>query len=249
MPATNFEDVPAADLVDDALRQLKTEGPKVINLLRKIMKSRLLARLSSKNENACAVTPDVLTYIVESVFSTVQRSRQSLIVVIDAVQQMKKNENDIALILREASRALNATKGIVASFENISNTKDECLNSVEAIVSVLEYIGNVLKVLGSTNLVTIDGKTKSLLVKGGEATKILGNVVRSLKSEGFTSLCPDSPTFNSDVFLGVSTALKGFRDIVATLGGGGDELLDLDRTAQTIRDSAVSIFLYFPIMH
>ena len=235
-------DVPASVIVDETLQELQVKGPQIVENLRKIQNNRLLVSLYSQNNDPCSVIPDDLANTVNSMFTTVQRSRQNFIDIIDAVQQIKKNEKNIEVILRESSRALRATKPIVASFDNLFNTNEQCRNNVQATIGGFDSIGNVLETLGATNLVATDGEVKRLLLKGGEATKILGNVARSLEADGFTSLCPDSPTFNADVFQGVSTALMGFKDVAATFGADS-ELFDLDRTVETIREGAVSIFL------
>ena len=242
-PSVLRVDVPAATIVDDALDQVKAQGPKLVRIVKRLQENKLLSRfLSSDPSDACTLIPDNIASTVEDLNAAVISSRSDLITIVSAAQEMKRNENNTEIVLLEASKALQAVGPLVPIFGNIFPRNSDCDSSITATIEGFDTVGNLLGVLGTTNLVTSDADTQANIVRGGEATKILGNVARKLEADGFTRLCEDSPTFSSDVFMGVSELLDGFKNIAAAFDATS-ELSQLDRTVAVVRDGAVSFHL------
>ena len=240
VPTALRTDIPASEIVDAALEDIKKEGPKLVKVVAKIQTNRLIKRLFS-TDDSCNVFPENIAEVLEKLNEAAISSRSDLINIIAASQEMKKNENNTQLVLLEASNALLAINPLLPIFREIFPTNEGCDSNIKASVVGFNQIGSLLEVLGTTNLVSDNDVTKLKITKGGQTTKILADLVKKLEEGGFTTLCEGSSTFSSDVLLGVSELLKAFEKIAVAFDAKS-ELSDLGKTVAVIRDGAVSIF-------
>jgi len=230
-------DISATQIVDDALNQVKAEGPKIVSVIRKLQSNRLIKRfLLGDPEDPCTLIPENIAEVAEKLSAAVIDARSELIAVIESAQNMKRNENNTEIVLQEASKALLAIDPLLPIFTEVFPQNAECDSSLQSTINGLDTVGGLLEVLGTTNLVSSDAETKSKITKGGQSSKILGDLARKLEADNLTTLCEDSPTFSSDVFMGVSELLDAFKKIGSTFGS--DELSGLDKTVETIKDGA-----------
>lgn len=229
-------DIPASEIVDAALEDIKKEGPKLIKVVAKIQTNRLIKRLFSSG-GSCNVFPENIAEVLERLNEAAISSRSDLINIIAASQEMKINENNTQVVLLEASNALLAINPLLPIFREIFPRNEGCDSNIQASVVGFNQIGSLLEVLGTTNLVSVDDATKLKITKGGQTTKILADLVKKLEEGGFTTLCEGSSTFSSDVLLGVSELLKAFEKIAVAFDAKS-ELSDLGKTVAVIRDGA-----------
>ena len=239
VPTELRTDIPASEIVDAALEDVKNEGPRLVEVVAKIQNNRLVKRIFN-TVDPCNSLPENIAEVLQKLNEAAISSRSDLINIIAAAQEMKKNENNTQVVLLEASNALLAINPLLPIFREIFPKSEGCGSNVQATVVGFNQIGTLLEVLGTTNLVSTDDATKSKITKGGQTTKILADLAKKLEEGGFTSLCEDSSTFSSDVLMGVSELLKAFEKI-ADAFDAQSELSDLGKTVAVIRDGAVSI--------
>ena len=239
VPTELRTDIPASEIVDAALEDVKKEGPRLVEVVDKIQNNRLIKRIFN-TVDPCNSLPENIAEVLQKLNEAAISSRSDLINIIAAAQEMKKNENNTQVVLLEASNALLAINPLLPIFREIFPKSEGCGSNVQATVVGFNQIGTLLEVLGTTNLVSTDDATKSKITKGGQTTKILADLAKKLEEGGFTSLCEGSSTFSSDVLMGVSELLKAFEKI-ADAFDAQSELSDLGKTVAVIRDGAVSI--------
>ena len=239
VPTELRTDIPASEIVDAALEDVKNEGPRLVEVVAKIQNNRLVKRIFN-TVDPCNSLPENIAEVLQKLNEAAISSRSDLINIIAAAQEMKKNENNTQVVLLEASNALLAINPLLPIFREIFPKSEGCGSNVQATVVGFNQIGTLLEVLGTTNLVSTDDATKSKITKGGQTTKILADLAKKLEEGGFTSLCEGSSTFSSDVLMGVSELLKAFEKI-ADAFDAQSELSDLGKTVAVIRDGAVSI--------
>jgi len=236
VPTELRTDIPASEIVDAALEDVKKEGPRLVEVVDKIQNNRLIKRIFN-TVDPCNSLPENIAEVLQKLNEAAISSRSDLINIVAASQEMKKNENNTQVVLLEASNALLAINPLLPIFREIFPKNEGCGSNVQATVVGFNQIGTLLEVLGTTNLVSTDDATKSKITKGGQTTKILADLAKKLEEGGFTSLCEGSPTFSSDVLMGVSELLKAFEKI-ADAFDAQSELSDLGKTVAVIRDGA-----------
>ena len=244
VPSVLRLDVPAAQIVDNALNEVNAEGPRIVSVLKKLQGNRLIKRfLVGNQDDPCTLIPENIAEVAEKLIAATVDARSSLVAIVESAQEMKRNEDNTELVLQEASKALLAIDPLLPVFTEIFPQNAGCDSSIKSTINGLDTIGGLLEVLGTTNLVSSDAQVKSKITKGGQSSKILGDLARKLEADNLTTLCADSPTFSSDVFMGVGELLNAFKKIGATFES--DEISNLDKTIETIKDGAVSFSYSF----
>merc|ERR1711953_325784 len=236
-------DVSAEQLVDQAIYETKTQGEKIVKILKKVTGNKLIARAIASTENfddPCAFIPSDLDTTVEDLIDGIVNSRDSLVDVIAAVQEMKRNEKDTVKVIKSASSAVLAIEPLLPVFSKVLKANPECQSNIEATVNRFDGVANVLDTLGRTNLVSSNDFTKNRIIQGAQASRVVSRTANNLDQMQFTKLCSDSPTFTRDVFAGVGELLAGLRDISASFNAR-QESVDtgkLDQTVQLLKDGA-----------
>ena len=236
-------DVAPEVLVDDALYQIAKVGPKVVSSIRTIVKNKLIGKFLAKSDSAeadpCTIISEDLDVTVDELMKATTSSRQELIDIITAVQEIKRVEKDPAAAITAASKAVSALDPLIPKFSAAFKANEKCDNKLRAAIQNFDQVGNILSTLGRTNLATSDEAAKRRITQGGQASKVISRVTNSLEQGGFTNLCPDSPNFSGQVFSGVGELLGGLKDIIGTFGSSQKDVQSLDDTVQLIKEGAV----------
>jgi len=230
--------VPAEDIVDSVIYETQTQGEKIVRVLKKLTSSKLIARAieaTAKSGDPCSIIPNDLDITMEDLINAITDSRESLVNVIAAIQDMKRNEDDTVQVIKSASQAVLAMEPMLPLLKNVFlfRSNPACENSIQATINKVDGIGNVLDTLGQTNLVSSDPATKNRLIQGGAASRVISRTAGNLEQIKFTKLCSDSPTFTADVFAGVAELLVGLRDVSASFNANPDSL-DISKLDQTV---------------
>ena len=172
-------DVPAEQIVDEALVEVSAQGDKIVRALETLTKNKLVAKLLKSNTNSsdpCSVIPANIDVLARDLITGLTTSRTELIALIAAVQTMKREEKNQGNVLRAAAEAVRAVEPIAPKFSRVFQTDGSCQASLETNIKRLNTVGNVLSTLGRTNIIAKDDATKERLLQGGQASKIIGQV-------------------------------------------------------------------------
>ena len=172
-------DVPAEQIVDEALVEVSAQGDKIVRALETLTKNKLVAKLlksSTNSSDPCSVIPANIDVLARDLITGLTTSRTELIALIAAVQTMKREEKNQGNVLRAAAEAVRAVEPIAPKFSRVFQTDGSCQASLETNIKRLNTVGNVLNTLGRTNIIAKDDATKERLLQGGQASKIIGQV-------------------------------------------------------------------------
>merc|ERR1719341_2012859 len=207
----DFIYIDAEAYVDNAIAQMNKFGPKVVSSLRTILKNKLIGKFLSTSDSVqdpCSVISADLDVTVEEMIKAITSSRQELIDILKAVQEVRRAEKEPSAAIIAASKAVSSLDPLIPKFAGAFKANEQCDDKVKAAIANFDQIGSILTTLGSTNIATSDQSAKNKIVQTGQASKIIGKVTKSLEEGGFTSLCPDSPNFSGQVFSGVGELLS-----------------------------------------
>ena len=222
-----FIDVDAEAYVDDAIAQMNKFGPKVVSSLRTILKNKLIGKFLSTSDSVqdpCSVISADLDVTVDEMTKAITSSRQELVDILKAVQEVRRAEKEPSAAIIAASKAVSSLDPLIPKFAAAFKANEQCDDKVKAAIANFDQIGSILTTLGSTNIATADQSAKIKIVQTGQASKIIGKVTKSLEEGGFTSLCPDSPNFSGQVFSGVGELLGGLQGILGACGGSQTDI-------------------------
>merc|ERR1719341_276115 len=237
----DFIYIDAEAYVDNAIAQINKFGPKVVSSLRTILKNKLIGKFLSTSDSVqdpCSVISADLDVTVEEMIKAITSSRQELIDILKAVQEVRRAEKEPSAAIIAASKAVSSLDPLIPKFAGAFKANEQCDDKVKAAIANFDQIGSILTTLGSTNIATSDQSAKNKIVQTGQASKIIGKVTKSLEEGGFTSLCPDSPNFSGQVFSGVGELLGGLQGILGTFGGSQNDISSLDDTVELIKEGA-----------
>lgn len=246
------------------------QGEKILKAVDILAGNKLLGKLltsSTVSTDPCAVAPEELGYVVKDLVEAVTSSRKELVSVLSSIQTFQQDEKNIPKIARAASEAVANVDPLIPKFSALLKSNKACEDSLKTSAASLNNIGGGLDALSKTN--SVGASSFAAGAKASQAfSQFAGINAKTLRiflkktfipifynfcfSDKFSTgslarTCEESPTFTSDVFIGVSELIEGLSEITRTFAGEDPSAKastkNIDQTVTLLKDGAVRIFI------
>jgi hypothetical protein len=214
------------------------QGEKIMKAVDVLAGNKLLGQLlssTSKSDDPCAVAPEELSYVVRDLVEGIASSRAELVSILNSVVSIQGDQKNIPKIARAASEAVASVDPLLPKFSSILKTNKACEDSLKTTANSLNNIGSGLDALSKTNSF---GATS--FAQGAKASQAFSQFAEKFSNGPLTTTCEDSPTFTSDVFIGVSDLIEGLSEITKSFAGNAPaaSTRQVDETVVLLKDGA-----------